>query len=247
MNNNVKIMSVSPENKHSGKKEMKKYFLIAQQCNVDILLFPSSFLPFYKNSSSFYHSENIEKLPDSISGIALPNNSTKIIVGINEIDEKGRKYKTVVTFDKTKIIYKRRKRDIEKHYFEKGYFVGDDHIQFSADGIKINTLECFEILFSHNWEGDPHLITASVGFGMYAKTDHYDCDYFDQWLNIVKGNCIRYNCYAILSCNAQYRDMMTVAINSSGEVIGLARTAGFFIIDIDLNDFRKNKTPYLQE
>jgi len=234
------VMSITPSNEKSGKKELKYYCEIAGRNEVDIVLFPSSFLPYYKNSSAFYTQTNIESLVDVIP------NDLLVIVGVNEA-HKDSFYKSTVSFTSEKILNVHKKVDIEQHYLDKGFSKGDGSgFQFVWKNVKINPLECFEILFSKNWDG-ADIVTGSIGFGMMAKTNEYNCDYFDQWLNIVKANCLVFNCYAILSCNGQHRDFMTVAVNSSGELIGMARTTGYFLIDIDLKDFRRDKTPYQQE
>jgi predicted amidohydrolase len=238
----MRVMAVSPINKRSGKVELSRYCKLAEQSKCDIIVFPSSFLPYYKNSTAFYEQQNIETLPGKV-----PDN-LMVIVGVNE--KAGEKlYKTTVSFTSTGIKHIHRKMNLEQHYIDKGFSSGSgEDFQFYYDtlGIKINPLECFETLFSENWKG-ADLVTGSVGFGMLAKTDNYDCDYFDQWLNVIKTHCLLHNCYAVLSCNAQYRDIMTVAVNKSGEVVAMARDHGYFVVDLDKDDFQRHKTPYLQQ
>ena len=241
----MKIMSVTPNNNKSGSKEMKKYCLLAEQAEVDVVLFPSSFLPYYKNQSAFYTEQDTAKLPDKLSQIIKSN--LIIIVGINAKMVTSKLHKQVVSFNRKKILHSHLKRDLEKHYIEKGFIPGKGmDLSFVYNKIKINTLECYEVLFDKNYK-NANIITGSIGFGMRAKTKHYDCDYFDQWLTIIKANCLCNRCYAVLSCNGQHEDSMTVAINQEGEIIGMARKPGHFTIEINPKKFRKNKNPFAQE
>jgi predicted amidohydrolase len=238
----MRIMSVTPINKVSGIKELVYYYKIAEQMRVNILLFPSSFLPFYKNSGAFYNEQNIMDLPYKLFG----DGSVKVVTGINE--QQGNKlYKTVIVFNSKEVLYRRRKVDLEPHYIEKGYSAGDGgDQQFVINGVRTNILECYEVLFQKNWEGNPKLLLGSIGFGMKAVTKNYNCDYFDQWLNQLKAHCLYNNCYAVMSSNGQHKDYMTVAINNSGEVEALSKVHGFFCIDVDLEAFDVRKQPYLQ-
>lgn len=241
----MKIMSVTPNNNKSGSKEMKEYCLLAEQVEADIILFPSSFLPYYKNQSAFYKEEDTSSLPNKLSQII--NSNLVVIVGVNAKTTKGKLHKQVVSFNKIKILHSHLKRDLEKHYLEKGFSPGNGKdLSFVYNQIRINTLECYEVLFDKNYK-NADIITGSIGFGMKAKTKHYDCDYFDQWLTIVKANCLHNCCFAILSCNGQHEDPMTVAINREGETIGMAKAPGYFVINFNPNKFRKNKNPFTQE
>jgi predicted amidohydrolase len=236
----VKVMAVSPPNMKSGKIELQKYLVLASLASVDLVVFPSSYLPYYRNSTAFYSQSDIAAIPRIVpAGIVL-------IIGVNEATPENEYYKSVVACNGQSVLNIHRKVNIEEHYIQKGFSRGKGgDLSITVGGLTINTLECFETLFEENWQG-AELITGSVGFGMMARTDNYDCDYFDQWLTMIKASCLRNKCFAILSCNAQHRDIMTVGVNSSGELIGLARTAGFFVIDIDLDDVRIDKQPFLQ-
>jgi len=237
----MRVMSISTLNGKSGKKELIDYLRIAEVAGARLVVFPSSYLPYYKNASAFYHRQDINALPT-----VIPKNIT-IVAGVNFIEDDGKQYKTVVTCDSTGIKNLHNKVNIESHYIKKGFSAGEGHdMSVIVDGVTINTLECFETLFEANWPG-AQLITGSVGFGMFAKTENYNCDYFEQWLTMVKASCLRNTCWALLSCNAQHKDFMTVCVNSCGELVALARVPGFFIVDIDFNDVRRDKQPLLQD
>ena len=49
----IKVMAVSPPNKLSGSKELRKFSEIAVVNSADLVLLPSSYLPYYLNSSAF--------------------------------------------------------------------------------------------------------------------------------------------------------------------------------------------------
>ena len=228
----MRLMAVSPKNTRSGKQELKEYCVIASNCKVDVIVFPSTFLPYYRNSGAFYKQADILALPQS-----LPFGSDLlVIVGVNEQATDGKRYKSVVTFNAHCVLNVHRKKNLEEHYLQKGFSVGHggDNIVWT-DRLTINTLECFELLFEENWESCG-LVTGSVGFGMKATTQNYACNYFEQWLDIVRMYCLKYNCPALIACNGQHEDFMTVAIDNNGKTVGMARRHGFFIIDMNIHN-----------
>jgi len=234
------VMSVTPKNNKSGKKEMKYFLEISSIVGVDIVVFPSSFLPYYKNSNAFYTESDIMKLPDIVVGNNL------VVVGVNEITDSGELYKAVICFDGDGIVHRHRKKDIEEHYIKKGFCVGDgSDMNFIYNDISMSALECFELLFCDNYNRS-ELVFGSIGFGMLANTENYDCDYFDQWLNIIKANALRNNCFVVTSCNGQHSDYMTVCVNRNGDVVAMSREHGFFVVEIDLDCYRKCKQPFMQ-
>ena len=240
----LRVMSTTPENNKSGKHELKHYYDLATTHNADILLLPSSFMPYYKNSSAYYTKQDIDNLPS-----LLKDDNTLVVVGVNEREDNNTNfYKAVVAFKQSGILLHRRKKDLENHYIEKGFIPGDEdskmHIEYN--GLKINILECYESMFAKNWYGNPDVVLVSIGFGMKAKTQNYDCDYFTQWMTILQSFCIQMKCACITSCNGQHEDFMTIACTHSGEVIAMAKSTGLFIVDIPLV-YRKEKDPYEQK
>ena len=223
----MRFMLTAPENAKSGSKEIIKYITIAVLAKANVVLFPSSYLPYYKNSAAFYTDKDLQKLPGLVAGT-----NVNVITGVNFIDYKKQRRKTVITFNESGIINLRHKIDLENHYIDKGYISGNDDFKPSViNGINICTLECYEVLFIKNWK--ERIVTASVGFGMKAITDNYNCDYFNEWLTIVKSNCILTKSWCFLSCNTQHKDFMTAAINPEGELIALVKQLGFCVVDID--------------
>lgn len=240
----MRIMTTSPNETKPGRIILEKYVKIALELEVEVLLFPSSFLPYYKNTNHFYNVSRITKLPTSI-----PKDSKLLIItGVNEEDEStGAKYKTVVAFDSNKIINIHRKIDLERHYIEKGFSPGSGgDFSFVYGELGLRTLECYESLFEHNYSQDDDIVLVSIGFGMKAKTANYDCDYFDEWLTILRGMAIKNKCWIVTSCNAVHNDIMTVIISRNGKICGMAQNKGILIQDIPLPDFDGRKSPYEQ-
>jgi len=240
----MRIMTTSPDETKPGRIILEKYAKIASLQNVDVLLLPSSFLPYYKNTNHFYVNSRILNLPTSIKD--CPN--LLVITGVNEESgyENTAHFKTVVAFNSSKIINIHRKVDLEQHYIEKGFFCGSgDDFSFTYNDCIFRTLECYESLFDKNY-GPCDISFVSIGFGMQAKTDNYNCDYFDEWLTILRTMAIRHQCWIVTSCNAVHKDIMTVIISRNGEVVGMAKNKGILIQDIDLNEFKQWKQPYEQ-
>lgn len=239
----IKVMTVTPNNQQSGKKELKKYCSLALEAGVEMLVFPSSFLPYYKNTNAFYVQKDIEQLSKELSPNIL------VIVGVNEKTLEGDKYKSVIGIMDGKIFI-HRKRFLENHYIQKGFEPGKQPLcPFVYKNFRIQMLECYECLFPELWvnpKDSVDIVTVSIGFGMKAHTKNYNCDYFEKWLKIIQTGCIRNNCYCILSCNGQHEDFMTVVINDKGTMIGCARNHGYVVIDVERDSTKPINNPYFQ-
>jgi len=240
----MRIMTTSPDETKPGRIILEKYAKIAIDLKVDVLLLPSSFLPYYKNTNHFYNASRIKNLPTSIP----TDSKLLIVVGVNEEKEStGDKYKTVVSFNSKEIVNIHRKVDLEKHYIEKGFSPGTGaDFSFTYSDVRFRTLECYESLFEKNYSQDDKVVLVSIGFGMKAKTDNYDCDYFDEWLTILRAMAIKNECWIITSCNAVHKDIMTVIISRNGQICGMARNKGILIQDINIFDFDWRKQPYAE-
>lgn len=251
----LRVAAVTTFSKRRGSKELELWYRIAFEAAVDVLVLPSSFLPHYGTPSAFYTKDEVtslsQRLYDINRGLKRYPQPT-VIVGVNEISG-DLKFKSVAVLRAGEVVFWHRKHVLENHYIQKGYTRGPHapicFTQRDQEAIHVCPMECFEVLQPALWPRGVGLVTASIGFGMKAKTANYECDYWDQWLSVVRANCLLHSCYAVLSCNGKHDDAMTAVITPGGEVQASLRSAGILITDINYEFTAKDRlhNPYRQE
>ncbi len=244
----MRVAAVSANPHRSGRREVARYTSTFRDLGVDLAVFPSRILPAYVNPGATYTREHIET-----RACKLSPGKTTVIAGVDEavvVKARERRYLAVAAMRQGRVVGWHRKRRLEDHH-KSTYSCGPDNQPGSVvvieGGVKLQMLECWECLHGELWRGDVDIVTVSIGFGMDAKTDHYECDYWDQWAVLVSGACLRQGVWAVLACHDAHLDQMTAVISPEGKVVGCARSGGVLVMDIEATaKARREKNPLAQ-
>lgn len=250
----MRIATATTLSKRSGRDELLDLTKAARAAGARLLVLPSSFLPFYGNPQAFYDRTRLESLAVQIDNESqgVHPDKLRVVVGVNEEDGPNH-YKSVAMLHQGKVRDWHRKFVLESHYIEKGFKpgLGPPHLFVGDDGVdpRIVMMECFEVIQpgAWGWAAGADIVTASVGFGMKAKTANYECDYWDQWISIVKAQCLIHRTWCILSCNGKHEQAMTAVVSPGGQVVASLHNVGMLVCDIDLHAFHKLTNPYAQD